>query len=160
MTCNDLKQLVKEVFADSNYPSDDPLIVGAASQDVLDPESEEVYNAFAGKKWQDVDRTHFIYWPQAIPFFTPVAFVYYLPGILLASLGFDEESGYFTESFITRLTADKNREGDFSQITALLTPGQNRVIAEYLRFVTQELYEGMELGEAQIALERFWNRFL
>jgi hypothetical protein len=160
MTRNDLDRLVKEAFCDLNYPGDDRLIAGAIPQHVLDPESEEVYKAFVGKKWGDVDREDFIYWPQAIPFFTPIAFVYYLPGILLASLGFDDESGFFTESFITRLTPDKNRESDFSQIIALLTPPQSRVIAEYLRFVTQELYGGMELGEAQIALERFWNPFL
>ena len=138
MTRAELERLVEEAFRDSEYPGDDRLIDSAVPQHVLDPEAAEIREAFVRKNWQDVDRKDFIGWPQAISFFTSIAFVYYLPGILLATLDLDAESGYFTESFIRRLTADNKRQSDFTEITDLLSPEQKRIIAKYLKLVTQE----------------------
>lgn len=172
MNRTQLEEQVKRAFRDSQYPGDRHLVAEAAPQHVLDPEAEEVNEAFSHKKWQDVGPGEFICWPQAISFFTAAAFAYYLPAILLASLDLDPKSAYFTGSFIGRLTPgldtkyalDKkytsDKQSDFLEIIASLCDEQKHIIAKYFEFVTHELYGGMELGEAQIALERYWRQFL
>jgi hypothetical protein len=159
MTRVKLESQVKEAFQDAEYPGEDQLIGDSSDLIAHDGESNEIRDAFAQKRWNEITRDHLLYLPQTVSFFSPKAFVYYLPALLLATLDFDEETAYFRESFIRRLTRDEGNRQLFLQIVAALTAEQKRVVAEYLKFVTQEAYGGHPVGEAQIALERYWNQF-
>jgi hypothetical protein len=159
MTRFELESQVKEAFRDVKYPGDDHLIGDSSDPITHDAESNEVRDAFAQKRWNEITRDHLVYLPQAVSFFSPKAFVYYLPAVLLATLDFERETAYFRESFIRRLSPDEGNQKRFLQIAAALTAEQKRVVAEYLEFVTQKAYGGHPVGEAQIALERYWNQF-
>ena len=125
----------------------------------FDGESLEIKRAFSGKQWIEITQKELVNMPQVISFFSLNAFVYYLPAIILATVSFDEETGYLRDGLIDKLTPREDNP-HFQKIIKVLTGQQKQVIAAYLRFVSQEVYSNQPLGEAHVALERYWQQFL
>lgn len=162
MTRSELERQVRDAFRGLCYPGDENLVGRESSShtDVCDPESVEIKKLFSGKQWDEITRDHLCDTPQAIAFLSSKGFVYYLPAILLATLGFEPKTAYFRDNFIATLTPHKGNQQRFLHIVRALNDEQKQIIANYLTFVTQELYSGHPVGEAQIALDRYWNRHL
>ncbi|MDX1991282.1 MAG: hypothetical protein SF029_02770 [bacterium] len=69
----ELRQKLEAEFGKMRYPGDDNLVNGYTG------EHEEIAEAFRGKKWQELPVPFLSYHHEAVFFFTPQAYCYYLP---------------------------------------------------------------------------------
>jgi hypothetical protein len=75
------RELIEKAFADIPYPGDDNI---ADHQDC--PECDEVRAFFRGKSWRDLKFPELHDFHGSLPLLTDQAFLYFLPGYMLACL--------------------------------------------------------------------------
>ena len=162
MTADELRRLVKDTFQARPHPGDTRLVCDDSGYDpnTYNLESHRIKRFFDRKDWHTITREQLIEMPQAIYFFSPEAYVYYLPALILGTLAFDEATNTLRDSFVTSLTPGVQPQRNFRERVQMLTLPEKRVIGKYLEFVTVQVYGNQPLGEAQIALDRYWYQFL
>lgn len=84
---------------------------------------------------------------EAIPFLTPEAFHYFLPGFMIAILDEPQDAGLAPTSIVGQFTpppdsADEPRRVYFTERFTRFTPAQRNAIADFLReYARLDLYE-------------------
>jgi hypothetical protein len=174
---DDLKHRIREAFADVLYPGDGQLVAHANYGDAYTWTGE----AFRGlDDWRTLDPTFLDEplngWGNALSFFTPSAFRFYLPAYLLADLDKPLEQGspYVALCFglsvadqakpTSRKTRQETRHRGGqtrfmlrSQHFADFTPWQANAVVAYLRYVLQT--RGMAESTREMiteALQLYW----
>ena len=136
-----LKNQIFKTFADTKQPAKEDIALGDYEQ------CKEMRNDFAGIKWQEISDELLLKQYDAIPLFTPQAFIYFLPAFLIYTLkNFDSHSllGEFT---IYALTPDKkwnldNMKSYWTERLSLLSNKQMEVIYDFLDLAKQNpIYE-------------------
>lgn len=114
-----------------------------------DPTGDASY--FTGKHWAQLEATDWQDYSDAIYEFTPNAFLYYLPGVLIVSIDGRNPSLTAADSIVTSL--DTSGDPDiwtswFSDRFGRLTPIELQVIADWLGFY---LFEQEEIQRSELA---------
>jgi hypothetical protein len=120
-----LKQQIENAFIDLKYPGDNNIVWISE----YDPEKIEIKEDFKNKHWKDL--TLEFLWPkqsQSLGFFTPQAYRFYLPGYMIVSVEFYDDSDVIPEYVIDSLTPFT--ESDEKEISEALTYGLEEVITE------------------------------
>ncbi len=163
MTRND-DSIIAEIqmaFADNQYPGDDKLTV----YDPAGREYDRTHQLLSGKKWTDFPIAEFLSGDTPIPDLTAHAFHYFLPGLLIASLGNDEAISADIVNTLTFFFSPSNArsEGEFAYDdrercelrVGLLTSRQRDVVIRVLReYVDRGWLDQGEVEEAIAFLQR------
>jgi hypothetical protein len=88
-------------FVDVPHPGDKNIVV---DQDTFDPEGADVVRAFTGMRWQDVSAEMVRRFKDALPLFTPEAFVFYLPAYMAACINAPHDIDVALDSVLFNLT--------------------------------------------------------
>lgn len=124
-------------------------------------EAFEEANAFSGRRWTDIDRDFCHKYTDALCWFTPEAFCYYLPAFLAAAIagkGFDE---LFAGSIVRLLKEDTNPNLNFfrKERWSKLTEAQADALLHWLRLVKLRVSDrDPEMGTLNAAIENVENR--
>ncbi len=102
LTAEELTQLIEAAFAETAYPGDERLV--SESCDL------EVAAAFRGRHWRELPLDMLARYHEALFFFTPEAYCYYLPAFLLASALHYDEADLIPHSVVFSLIAPTQRE--------------------------------------------------
>ena len=82
-------QEIKNVFADVPYPGDERLVTTLNHF-----EADEIIEDFKGKSWKEISLELAYKYRLSLPVFTPEAFRFYLPGLLITALQAPATSKY------------------------------------------------------------------
>jgi hypothetical protein len=77
----EIAQEIESSFATNVYPGDDKLVINSQHY-----EADDVMQDFSGKSWKEINLELAYKHRLSFPLFTPEAFRYYLPGMLIAAL--------------------------------------------------------------------------
>lgn len=143
---------IDSAFAGRSAPS-----VMTDSKQLSDAEYEEVMS-FEGMRWQDVTFAHIQRCPDAVFWFAPEAFCYYLPGIIAAGLKQNRTDTNAYDSLIGCL--DRSPEPDywddfFLPRWPLLTEAEVDAVGEWVRWlelVEPQAFNKDTCGRAQDTL--------
>jgi len=101
MKKENIEKLINEAFADVPYPGNNQIIDFRCDWDL---EAAEVYRYFGKKHWREID------WKilrdagtDAIFFFTPQAYRFFLPAYQIACMEHNDEMGVIPEYFLGTL---------------------------------------------------------
>lgn len=128
---------VRTAFACNVYPGDDNLTV----YDPQGREFDETFKTLRGKKWEEFPLATFLAGDTPVPDLTAHAFHYYLPAMLIASLGYTDLSASCANLIAFYLSPESSRmEGEygfddtdrFEQRINLLTAAQKQAIRRVL----------------------------
>lgn len=127
---------ISRSFDNVQYPGDSNLVVMSRKDD---EERNEVVKTFSGKHWRDISIDSLRYHYDALFFFTPAAYGFYLPAYLRASVLHYDEAGMIPGSVIFSLTPPEERSGPemvkFISRVDSLNLAQKRAITSFLRFM-------------------------
>jgi hypothetical protein len=84
-----LREAIVHAFSNNVYPGDDRLTV----YDPAGRECDETFQLLRGKTWQECPVAEFLRGDTPIPDLTPEAFCYYMPAMLIASIGDSDVAG-------------------------------------------------------------------
>lgn len=141
--------LIEQSFADTVYPSDENISTFCA------PDCDEVALAFRGKHWKDLTDLEFLsraYSLGALTFFDDVAFRFYLPAFLIASVN-DEEIASGLDFYLLP------HEAEIKKLKRLVgfSPDQKRAIKAYLQYIYEIDDSSQELAFPNDL--QFWDTF-
>lgn len=142
-----LRRDVESAFDGAPYPGDQRLVEPG------DPERDEYAAFFGGKRWTGhkdaplelLDPAH----QEAFSFFTPEAFLHYLPLALLAVLEHYDQADLLPQSLVFHLCPREDARAWREARVSLLNPAQLRAVAGVLRFM-KRAHPG-EFGEGRMA---------
>lgn len=152
---------IQKAFADNRYPGDDKLTV----YDPAGREYDKTYQLLSGKTWTDFPIAEFLSGDTPIPDLTAHAFHYFLPGLLIASLGNNEAISADIVNTLTFFFTPSNARSDgefayddserFELRARLLTSRQRDVVVRVLReYVVRGWLDQGEVEEAIAFLQR------
>ncbi len=127
-----LAQTIERAFSDVAYPGDSALVSGC------DPESEEVAAVFKGHHWKEMRVNILQPQSEAIFFFTPEAYHFFLPAYLLAMVSDIEEADTIVGSVIFSLLAEGPFAASAEGRIALLSSEQRAAVRAVLEFAKQQ----------------------
>jgi hypothetical protein len=133
-----LTEQIMAAFKDTTHPGNDFEDISATLRD------EGIVDYFAGKTWQghEVKDLHYHY--DALSFFTPKAFRYYLPAFLLADLS-EEGDGIFADFIAHAFTLRDNATAQ--RYLSEFSKEELEAIAAYFRMQSEQmLHENNELA--------------
>lgn len=143
---------IQQAFLAVPYPGDDNLVDHPAYPDVA-----EVRDEFRGQTWLDADVELLRRNVEALSFFTPEAFRYYLPAFLRAALLEPRRADIIPQFVCLSLTPPKDDGPQlrrFRKQMHLFSSDQKDAIRSFLTYAQEHL----ALAEARQALHRFWSR--
>jgi signal transduction histidine kinase len=128
----DPREVIEEIersFGATTYPGDDKIVYDQSGGHL---ECAEVGAAFRGKRWQELSSSLLAREESALAFFTPEAFLYYLPAYLRATLQHREEMDLVLTNVVSRLTLRRAEdvEGVLRDLAALPLESEAREAAE------------------------------
>ncbi|HEX4128608.1 MAG TPA: DUF6714 family protein [Pirellulales bacterium] len=146
---------IDQAFAAVPAPDADELRIST------DDESFEDIEAFRGKRWQEIDAAQLASHQNALFWFSPTAFHYYLPAFLKAGLAAPD--AIFVITLLQLLTpSPKENLNRFRELRwSQLGPQQIAVLDQWLGTIAETARPGgvfaQEIAEAQKAVrERRW----
>jgi hypothetical protein len=128
-----LQDSIESAFADVPYPGDDRI-----AEHKNCPECDDVREHFRGATWRGHTVAELQQYQSVLPLFTPEALQYFLPSIMLVSLGAWQEADNIPFSIMYMcLPSDPSDEPVLQQHRRvrfdIFTPRQREAIAVYLR---------------------------
>ena len=153
-----LLQMIKEAFSGVPLPKADNLAASGGA------EAFEEANAFRGQPWQELDASFLHRYRDALFWFTPEAFHYYLPGFLAASIETEDANALYVHNVLSflRPPGSENLVRFRRERLSMLSSSQLRVLEKWLEWLrTQAIAGGVyeeELNEAcEVVRFRAWE---
>jgi len=128
-----VQQIIRNVFANVQYPGDNRLGAPDGRDD-----GEEVTEWLRGKDWHSLKSNEL--WPSALYYMTAEAYHYYFPAYLLGAM--EENSGDVIDSLLHRLTPPSEADAavdDFEERYSRFAPAQKKSIVAFLTWELDEL---------------------
>jgi hypothetical protein len=170
LTTEELRHLIEDAFAETEYPGDHALVYDTSGYHL---ECNEIAAAFRGRHWRELSLDTLLYHHAALFFFTPEAYLYYLPAYLLASALLYHEADVIPGTLVFSLTPPDQRNitigpvvinqtppkqtdiDDYQQILERCTPQQGQAIRRFLEFMKANYAENDPNGYLDRALASF-----
>jgi hypothetical protein len=148
---------IEDVFSNTPYPGDEKLV--DYNGDYF--ERKEIADDFKGKSGQEVQLPTLKYHHQALFFFTPEAYCYYLPAYMRVSVSNFKEAGNipFTTIFTLALPEDDVEKKDFFLRISKFTIDQKFLIREFLEFMESEHGRVVVDKSRGPNIHEFWQQF-
>lgn len=148
-------QKTQAAFADNQYPGDENLVEDSEYWEAINLSEQ-----FKRKNWKVVPLEVLNRYRFNLSLFTPEAFHYYLPALILASVLFRSEVDTLPDNLIYNLTPP-NEDGlnmdKFLRIAKSFNTSQKEVIREFIK-----LYATVETSYQDPNIKRvtkFWNEY-
>lgn len=150
---------IKDAFATVAYPGDDDI---AYDQSGFHLECSQVARHFRGKHWRDLTTDFLRKHADAIFFFSPAAYAYFLPAFLRSSIEDFESADVVPSNVVVSLSRSLSgwKPEQFAQRIKNLTVPQRKAVAAFLRYLETERADYFVLGDPKTVLEEFWSRYL
>jgi hypothetical protein len=130
----DLLEMIHAAFKDVPYPGDDNITVAPSEMYVR--EYQDIAEPFLGKDPQSITVEFALENHEALSFFTPSAFQFYLPGFMRVVLLHPDlhviDVLPETLQFVLSLRTESSLQAYFYEQIKLLTTEQKRAIADFL----------------------------
>jgi hypothetical protein len=149
---------IDEAFASAAYPGDDHIAYDQSGRHI---ECSQVADDFRGKKWRDL-RIDFIRKnADALFFFSPAAYAYYLPAFMQASLRDFDRADVVPSNIVVSLSPSLSQltPAQFNLRIAHLTAPQRRAVSAFLKYLGTAYADYFPLDYPQKALDEFWSRY-
>lgn len=154
-------QKIRDAFANTARPDKGNILPG----DPYDHwEASETYEMLKDVGWQDMPSDILAYRGLGLPYLTPEALAYYLPGIMIACLTDPEAADSLVDSALFQLTPRTKDDSDFAhwndrfeRFAASLTQQQRQAVRDFVEFNCDECPDFVFDDELR-ALE-FWKIF-
>lgn len=157
----DMSDLIRKIhiaFPPNEYPGDEQII---PIRSPMDLEAIELLGAFKGKRWTDLTTETLLFNHDALSYFTPAGFRYYLPAFMLASITDWDSADIIPECVIFNLTAPSSTESggiDFRDRLAVMSDQQKATIADFLEYLDKKHHhDNPPFLLPQESLEKFWK---
>ena len=176
-----LINLITEAFKDTPYPGNNNIAIHERDLEF------ESLDEFIGLDWRDIT-VNFLSpkHTSSLCFMTPVAYLYYLPAYMLASIEDYEESDLIPDNLVSDFTLPKQQELDelsafiynitqnekditrfnideekawFTERTNSFSDEQKNAIYQYLKYLNDEHAEDYPDNEPQVAIDRYWKNY-
>ena len=136
---------IKKVFAKVKYPGDTKLVVGYSE------EAKDYQKAFKGKNWRDL-RSEFVSYNYAsVSFFSPEAFRYFLPGLMILCLQDLSEVDMVVDELVSQLTLPEIHDCDLdTEVLKLFAEGDMKLFNELCEIAKSCKPSDKELVESVI----------
>jgi hypothetical protein len=150
---------IDEAFASTEYPGDDNLAYDQSGRHI---ECSQVAVSFRGKKWRDLSADFVRENADALFFFSPAAYAYFLPAFIQASLRDFENADVMPSNIVVSLSASLSQltPEQFNLHIAHLTVPQRVAVSAFLRYLAAERADYFPLDHPQRALDEFWSRYV
>ena len=146
-----LKQ-IDQAFSGAKYPGDDGIVTDNSRSNL---ECAEVATAFRGRHWSEIPLETLAYENQALFFFTPEAYRFYLPAYLKGMVSHYDELDAAVAATLFSLTRPpylKDRR-DYLQRIEIFTVPQRKAIISSLQWLNEHHAEDFPLGDITKALK-------
>jgi hypothetical protein len=152
-------QQIEAAFAHAEYPGDSNI---AYDQSGGHLECNQVARRFRAKQWKNLKIEFLRRNADAVFFFTPMAYAYFLPAFLLASIRDPSHADVIPGNLVVSLSPSLSRAEpeQFLNRAENLTVPQRRAVAQFLNHLATEHAAAFPLGDPTIALDDFWSRYL
>jgi len=147
----DLHCKIAIAFEAITYPGDDNL-VSPNSFGGLDPEREEIHEAFRGKHWKDITADFLSHNRQAIFFLSESGLLFFMPGYMSASICEFGDTLEATAELVNILTPSFGSQEAHEAAISSLSADDRRAISDTM--------EGVTLPSSEKCLGEFRRRFL
>lgn len=151
-----LAKQIREAFADATYPGDDNLIY-----DSRDVGARQIADAFRGKHWSEVPFETLLYHNDALHFFSPEAFRFYLPAYLLAVLERYEDADILPEMLVGVLTAPDPQDPVYSSFRRKFdgfSAARKAAITAFLEYLLRTHPDEYPDDALLKALQSYWTQ--
>jgi hypothetical protein len=147
-----LAEFIRKAFPAGKPPAREDLIQFPRAYE------SEILDAFAGKRWPDLATKDLRSREEFQSLFTPLAYAYYLPAVLIAVLLDETEADILHDGLIFNLTPDNDLVlGRCHAIKRLLTKQQVIALRRFLRLMKSH-EPGYSSADAWLDfVERFWS---
>jgi hypothetical protein len=148
--------MIEQAFAEGSPPAAQNLCA------TPDDESLEETEVFSGKQWRELDSDFLHRYRDALFWFTPEAFHYYLPAYLVAALVTGDENALYVHNllFLIRPTRDDSLNEFRKERWEQLTDAQIQALESWLSWLLGKATPpGVFQREVQQALEKVRERY-
>ena len=142
-------------FADVQYPGDEKLVSDNTGYHL---ECNQIKAAFKGRHWKEIPLELLRYHSEALFFFTPEAYRFYLPAYLIAGSLHYPDADRIPDSIVFSLLPPSDPQsikiyGEIAETRLkCLTQAQRKAVKSFLQFVKQQHPEDEALGDVDKAL--------
>jgi hypothetical protein len=154
-----VEENIRQAFKDSSYPGDSNLVTIKGSYDF---ERQEIFESFVGKHWEEVSLDTIKFHHEALCFFTPEAYRFYLPAFLLATAGFYYQADNIPGSVVSSLNVSNMPDHERDRFMAIISGfsyRQKKAILSFLKFLQEEYSSDFPGNELDRVIENFWFKF-
>ena len=159
MTPSEIRALIEEAWASSEYPGDSKIAYDKAGYNL---ECKQVADFFRGKKWNNVTLSALRAYrgdaSACLHFMSATAFRYYLPAYMLIAIDDYSDADVVADSAVNALAPAAPgplREFWVERVSGL-SPKQSKAIVEFLSFMQAEHAEDYPVHGPKDAL-RHWT---
>jgi hypothetical protein len=149
---------IDEAFAQVDYPGDGNIVYDQSGRHM---ECEQVAASFRKKNWRDLSLEFLRENADALFFFSPIAFAYFLPAFLEITLRDFDHADMLPNNIVVSLSPSLSNYSpeQFSARIAHLTVPQRKAVAAFLEYLATERADYFPLGDPKCALDEFWSRY-
>ncbi|MGB3691422.1 MAG: DUF6714 family protein [Spirulinaceae cyanobacterium] len=154
-----VEESIRQAFKDSPYPGDSNLVTIKNSYDF---EEQEIFESFVGKHWEEVSLDTLKLHHEALCFFKPEAYRFYLPAYLLATAKSYYQAGNIPGSVVSCLNISNMRGHQRERFIAIMSgfsDQQKKAILSFLRFLQQKYSANYPGNELNRVIGNFWIKF-
>lgn len=150
---------INDAFANVTYPGDDNIAYDQSGNHI---ECSQVARRFRGKHSRNLTADFLRKNADAIFFFSPAAYAFFLPAFLRASVEDFERADVVPSNVVVSLSPSLLQwtPEQFGRHVENLTVSQRKAVAAFLKYLDAERADHFPLGDPKIALEEFWSRYL
>jgi hypothetical protein len=109
MTADDIRNVIGDAFSGARQPRASEIV---PDHGYVHLEGEEIRHAFGGKAWDELTVPFLTYHRQAVFFFTPQAWAYYLPAYMRAVVDHFDETDTMLNELLATVTPNRDAELD------------------------------------------------
>jgi hypothetical protein len=154
-----LVRQIDEAFAEARYPGDGNIAYDQSGRHI---ECNQVAASFRGKNWRDLSLDFVRKNADALFFFSPAAYAYFLPAFLENSLRDFDNAGVTPGNIVVSLSASlsSSTPEQFTRRIGHLTVPQRKAITAFLMYLATDKADYFPLGDPKIAIDEFWSRYV
>src|SRR5690349_10932784 len=145
MSADTLSKAICEAFADSRKPDPAEIVRN------LHLEGEEIRDAFRDQTWTELTVPFLTYHRQAVFFFTPEAWAYFVPAYMQAVVNRYEETDTMVNELLATIRPSNDVQSEVQRRARLkaLSAAQRAVLVKFVDWVADEHPDEFEDGEKQ-----------
>jgi hypothetical protein len=148
MNAADIERVIRDAFTETGPPDATEIV---PRHNFVHLECDEIRDAFRGKRWEELSVPFLTYHRDAVFFFTPRAWSYFLPAYMSAILARYDETDTMVNGLLATVTPTRNGDDEAlrrSRIAAL-SSSQRVAFGMFIEWVAAKHPEDLESEDCQ-----------